>query len=125
MISLRSGSLSTFAVRASWSACSHGGTAAVSSVAWRTTSAAPELGPDRDHVVGTDLVAGDVDAAAVDVPVAVADQLARLAPRGGEAEADEDVVEAALEQAQQVLAGDALLARGLLVVARNCFSSTR
>ena len=50
-------------------------------------------------------------------PVAVVDQLSRLAPRGGEAEADEDVVEPALEQPQQVLAGDALLARGLLVVA--------
>ena len=98
VISLRSGRRSTFAVRASWSACSHGGTAAVSSVAWRTVSVAPEFGLDRDHVVGTDLIAGDVHAAAVDQPVAVVDQLARLAPRGGEAEAYEDVVEAALEQ---------------------------
>ena len=68
---------------------------------------------DRDHVVGPHLVGGDVDAAAVDLPVAVADQLARLAARGGEAEPDEHVVEAALEQPQQVLAGDAGLARGL------------
>ena len=44
MISLRSGSRSTFAVRESWSACSHGGTAAVSSVAERTTSAAVGVG---------------------------------------------------------------------------------
>src|SRR5262245_62792339 len=46
----------------------------------------------------------------------MADQLPGLAPRGGEAEADEDVVEAGLEQAQQVLAGHALLAGGLFVV---------
>src|ERR687886_817323 len=46
----------------------------------------------------------------------VADQLARLPPRCGEAEADEHVVEAALEQREQVLARDALLAGGLLVV---------
>src|SRR3954452_5622511 len=71
---------------------------------------------DRDHVLGTYLVGGDVDAAPVDQPVSVADQLTRLAPRGGEAEAHEDVVEARLEQAQQVLAGDALLAGGLVVV---------
>src|SRR5919197_2834934 len=74
-------------------------------------------GLDRDDVAVADLVAGDVDAAAVDGPVAVADQLAGLATRRGEAEADEDVVEAALEQRQQVLAGDARLRRRLLVVA--------
>ena len=61
------------------------------------------------------------DPAAVDLPVAVGDQLARLAPRGGEAEADEDVVEAGLEQPQQVLAGDAVLARGLVVVGAELF----
>jgi hypothetical protein len=42
--------------------------------------------------------------------VAVAGSAAGLAPRGGEAEADEDVVEAALEQREQVLAGDPGLA---------------
>ena len=41
-ISPRSGSRSTFAVSESWSAWSHGGTAAVSSVAERTVSSAPE-----------------------------------------------------------------------------------
>src|SRR3954452_16302515 len=73
-------------------------------------------GLERDHVVLPHLVGGDVDAAAVDRPVPVPDQLAGLAARGGEAEAHEHVVEAALEDAQQVLAGDALLAGSLLVV---------
>jgi len=49
-------------------------------------------------------------------PVAMAHKLACLTARGGEAEAHEDIVEAALEQRQQVLAGDAGHARGLLVV---------
>jgi hypothetical protein len=46
----------------------------------------------------------------------VADQLPRLAPRGGEAESHEDAVETRFEQTQQVLAGDARLTRGLLVI---------
>src|SRR4051812_21576534 len=71
---------------------------------------------DGDHVVVAHLVARDVHAAAVDGPVAVADHLPRLPPRGGEAEAHEHVVEAALEHAQQVLARDAGLARSLGVV---------
>src|SRR4051812_26150344 len=74
------------------------------------------VGLDGDDVAVAHLVAGDVDAAAVDRPVAVADQLAGLAARGREAEADEHVVEAALEQQEQVLAGDAGLPGGALVV---------
>src|SRR5919197_2328356 len=70
-----------------------------------------------DDVAVADLVAGDVHPAAVDRPMAVADELARLAARGGEAEPDQHVVEEPLEQREQVLAGDALLARGLVVVA--------
>src|SRR4051794_36129052 len=73
-------------------------------------------GLERNHVVLPHLVGGDVDAAAVDRPVPVPDELAGLAARGGGAEAHEHVVEAALEDAQQVLAGDALLAGSLLVV---------
>src|SRR3954451_1359115 len=76
-------------------------------------------GLEGDDVAVADLVARDVDAAAVDGPVPVADELAGLAPRGGEAETDEDVVEAALEQREQVLARDALLARRAVVVARE------
>src|SRR5436305_9550223 len=79
------------------------------------------FGLDRDDVLGTYLVRGDVDPAAVDLPVAVGDQLPRLAPGGGETEADEHVVEAGLEQAQQVLAGDAFLAGGLFVVGAELF----
>src|SRR3954469_1975522 len=74
-------------------------------------------GLDGDHVAVADLIAGDIHAPAVDGPVAVADELARLAPRGGEAEAHEDVVEAALEEREEVLARDALLAGGAVVVA--------
>src|SRR4051812_28242460 len=74
------------------------------------------VGLDGDDVAVAHLVAGDVDPAAVDRPVAVADELARLAARGREAEADEHVVEAGLEQHEQVLARDPGLARGTLVV---------
>src|SRR4051794_2512229 len=74
------------------------------------------LGLHSDDVPVANLVAGDVDPAAVDRPVAVADQLPGLAARGREAQTDEDVVEAALEQREQVLAGDAGLARRPLVV---------
>src|SRR5919204_3603930 len=65
-----------------------------------------------DDVAVADLIAGNVDPAAVDRPVAVADELASLAARGGEAEPHEHVVEPPLEQREQVLARDALLAGG-------------
>src|SRR3954468_2930348 len=74
-------------------------------------------GLDGDHVAVADLIAGDVHAPAVDGPVAVAGGRGGLAPRGGEAEAHENVVEAALEQREEVLARDALLAGGAVVVA--------
>src|SRR3712207_1777610 len=67
-------------------------------------------GLEGDDVALADLVAGDVDASAVDRPVPVADQLARLTAGAGEAEADEDVVEAALEDREEVLARDPRLA---------------
>src|SRR3954470_7988130 len=73
-------------------------------------------GLDGDHVAVADLVARDVDAPAVDRPVAVAHELARLAARRSEAEAHQDVVQAALEQGQEVLAGDAVLAARFGVV---------
>ena len=60
---------------------------------------APAAGLHGDDVALAHLVAGDVHAAAVDRPVAVADHLARLAARGGEAEAHEHVVEAATRAA--------------------------
>src|ERR1700722_6222002 len=69
-----------------------------------------------DHVAIPQLIARDVHPAAVDRPVAVQDQLAGLAPRGGEAEPDEHVVEAKLEHPEQVLARHPGLARGLGVV---------
>src|SRR4051795_10721494 len=73
-------------------------------------------GLEGDHVVLAHLVGRDVHPAPVDGPVAVADELARLTARRGESEAHEHIVEAALEDSQEVLAGDALLAGGLLVI---------
>src|SRR4051794_21776249 len=74
------------------------------------------VGLDGDDVAVAHLITGDVHPAAVDRPVAVADELPRLPARSGETEADEHVVEAALEEREQVLAGDAGLAGGPLVV---------
>src|SRR6201992_263585 len=76
---------------------------------------------DRDDVLGTHLVRGDVDAAAVDQPVAVVDQLAGLAARGGEAETHQHVVEAGLEQPEQILAGAAVWTGGVFVVGAELF----
>src|SRR3954454_9458836 len=73
-------------------------------------------GLDGDDVAVTHLIAGDVHAPAVDRPMAVADQLAGLAGRGREAQAHEDVVQARLQHLKEVLARDAGLIGGLLVV---------
>src|SRR6478609_666532 len=70
-----------------------------------------------DDVVIGDLEGRDVDLLAVDLEVAVHDELAGLAARPGEAGAVDHVVEAALEQLQEVVAGLALATAGLLVVA--------
>src|SRR5215212_1912537 len=71
---------------------------------------------DADGVAGLDLERRDIDLAPVDLDVPVVDELARLAPRGGEARAVDRVVEPALKQAQEVLARDALHARRALEV---------
>ena len=71
---------------------------------------------DRDHVVVPQLIARNVHAPAVDRPVPVQDQLPRLPSTRRKSQPDEYVVEAALEHAQKVLAGDARLLGGLLVV---------
>ena len=73
-------------------------------------------GPERDDVVRANLVARDVHAAAVDLEVAVADELAGLRARGGEAEPVDDVVEPRLEHPQQLLARHAGALGRLLVV---------
>ena len=72
---------------------------------------------DLDPVALADLVRRDGRAAAVDGEVAVDDELARLGAAGGEAHPEDDVVEARLEQAQQVLAGHAGTMLGGLEVA--------
>ena len=71
---------------------------------------------DGDLVANLALEGRDVDLAAVDLDMAVANQLAGLATRHGEAEAVADVVQAGLKLLEQEFAGDASLVRGLLVV---------
>src|SRR5262249_12970217 len=71
---------------------------------------------ERNDVVRLDLVARDVHAAAVDLEVAVADELARLRARRREAEPVDDVVQARFEHPQQVLACDARALGRLRVV---------
>src|SRR6478735_2577113 len=70
-----------------------------------------------DDVVVGDLEGRDVDLLAVDQEVTVRDELAGLAAHPGEAGAVDHVVEAALEELQEVVAGLALATAGLLVVA--------
>src|SRR5205085_4622465 len=70
---------------------------------------------EGDDVALAHEVARDGDAAPVHEHVAVAHELAGLAAARAPAGAERDVVEALLEHAQQVLAGDALLAVRLLV----------
>ena len=74
------------------------------------------LGPHVDDVVLGHPVGRDVHLLAVDDDVAVLDQLARHVPALGEAGPVDDVVEAALQDLEQVVAGLAALAGGLFVV---------
>src|SRR4051794_18578585 len=69
-----------------------------------------------DHVVGGHLVRRDVDLLAVDLEVTVHDELAGVAAGPREAGPVDDVVQAALEQLEQVVTGLAGTARGLDVV---------
>src|SRR4051794_26198678 len=69
-----------------------------------------------DHVVLADLVRRDVDLLAVDLEVAVHDELAGVAARAGEPGAVHHVVEPALEELQQVVTGLAGPPAGLGVV---------
>src|SRR5271157_1618325 len=77
---------------------------------------------DRDFISGTDLEGRNIDLAAVYQYVAVAHDLARLAPRNRKAQAIHHVVQAAFELLQQQFAGDASGTGGLLeVVAELAF----
>src|SRR5215469_4890783 len=77
------------------------------------------LGRDLDDVVLRHPVGRDVHPVAVDQDVAVLDQLAARVPARREPGAEHDVVQAALQDLEQRLAGTARLARGLGVVARE------
>src|SRR5665213_1971470 len=72
---------------------------------------------DLDDVALGNAVARDVDPVPVDQEVAVAHELTRLVTTGCESRTVDDVVETALEDAQQVLAGTARLAARLFVIA--------
>src|SRR3569832_341037 len=74
------------------------------------------LGRQLDRILVAHLEGSDGDAAAVDLHMAVADELARGERRRRELGAVDDGVEAALEQADHVLTGVALAARGFLVI---------
>src|SRR6478609_8644149 len=74
------------------------------------------LRADVDDVVLRDAVGRDVDADAVDQEVTVGHELAGGATGPGQAGAVDHVVQAGLEDLQQVLTGLAGAARGLLVV---------
>src|SRR6266700_1565213 len=76
-----------------------------------------ELGHYLDDVVLADPVGRDVDLLAVHREVAVPHQLAGHVAALGEAGPEHDVVQAALEQLEHGLAGPAVLAGRLLVVA--------
>src|SRR5437764_4822543 len=71
----------------------------------------------RDDVADLHLEAGNVDLAVVDAEVPVPHELARLRARVGKAEAEDHVVEALLEELEQVLAGLALGGAAAQVVA--------
>src|SRR6185437_8609900 len=71
---------------------------------------------DLDDVAGLDQIARDVVLVAVDHDVAVADELTGLRPAGREAEAGDHVVEPALEDRHQRVAGVARAAAGHLEV---------
>ena len=108
----RSGRSRTVALNSPALTSSHCGAAAVEGV-----DVVPDddhllrLGRQRDDVVLAHDVRRDRHTLAVDQHVAVAHELTRLAAARRERGAEHDVVEAQLEQAQQVLTGDA----GLLV----------
>ena len=71
---------------------------------------------NSDHVAGLDQVAGDVHAATVYGEVAVVDQLTGLTAGVSKAQTVNNVIQSALNQAQQVLTGVTTLTGSLLVV---------
>src|SRR5579875_1436558 len=74
------------------------------------------LGRERDHVGAPQAVRRDGHPPAVDQDMAMADELAGLGAAGAPAGTEHDVVQTQLQHTQEVLAGYALLAVGLLVI---------
>src|ERR1019366_2999820 len=71
---------------------------------------------DLDHIAGAALIGRYVDDLSVDADSLVADQLAGLGTRGRETHAIDHIVQTALEQLQQRLAGGSGAARGRMVI---------
>src|SRR5579862_8035741 len=71
---------------------------------------------DRNLFANTHLVGGNVDLAAIHLNVAMTHKLARLTTRHAEAQAVDNVVQAALKLLQEQFAGDAFGAGGLLEI---------
>ncbi len=72
---------------------------------------------EGNHIIFANPVGRDVHLLAVDLEMSMVHQLPGLRARGGKPCAVDDVVQAALENTEKVVAGDALLTGGLLVVA--------
>ncbi len=72
---------------------------------------------ERNYVIFANPVGRDIHLLAVDLEMSMVHELPGLRTGGGETGAVDDVVEAALENTEQVVAGDALLTGGFLVVA--------
>ena len=66
-----------------------------------------------DLICGLDQVTGDVDLAAVDVNVAMIDQLTGGLPGDGETALEDDIIQTAFQKTQQSGAGVAFLLGGL------------
>src|SRR2546423_5557093 len=71
---------------------------------------------DRDHIADAHGIRRDVHDPAVDRHVPMRNELPGIAPRGGEADPVDDVIQPRLQQAEQVEAGDAGHLRGPIEV---------
>ena len=101
LMSSRAGRRSTLPLTFSASSSSHSGTPRPRAVSTldRISGFLRLASLTDDRLPGLHLVGGDRDLAAVDLHVAMADELPRLGARGREAQAVDDVVEPPLEHA--------------------------
>ena len=79
------------------------------------------LGAEADHIVLSDPETRNIHPPAIDVYVAVINKLSCLGPRRSYPGSVDDVIEAKLEEAQHILAGNTISSIGLLVEAPKLF----